>query len=254
MGLERETGIRIRDSKMAESTKFWSMAPIILKMSKDPTNFYIGRPLWFSITFLYISVVYVVQNIWFDLVQDFQCHGNLSKACLAECYENHFTRPVFGVWYVVGFAFSSVFFVMEFFVSQSVHKQTKIFKKEHLEKKSINTNSNVDHMETNEDEIFDLSREKPLLAMYLVYFLTQLSIQVIFLAILIHYHLPLIKKPIWCSTHMCHGPYACVVLGTQEKMMSIILLATLSVVIMMFCIMFFLYTINTYLVMVRKSA
>lgn len=230
------------------------MAPIILKMSKDPTNFYIGRALWFSITFLYISVVYVVQNTWLHLDQDFQCHGNISKACLAECYEKHFTRPVLGVWYVVGFAFSSIFFVMEFFVSQTVHKQNKIFKKESLEKEPKDTDSNADDVETKEDEIFDLSREKPLLAMYLVYFLTQLSIQVIFLVILIHYHIPLIKKPIRCSTHMCHGPYACVLLGTQEKMMSIILLATLSVVIMMFCIMFFLYTINIYLLMGRKSA
>ncbi|VCW78725.1 unnamed protein product [Gulo gulo] len=238
---------------MVESTKFWGMAPIILKMSKDPTNFYIGRALWFSITFLYISVVYVVQNTWLYLDVDFQCHGNISKTCLAECYENHFTRPVVGVWYVVGFAFSSIFFVMEFFVSQTVHKQTKIFKKASLEKEPHGPERNTDHVDTKEDEIFDLSREKPLLIMYLVYFLIQWSVQVIFLVILIHYHLPLIKKPIQCSTHMCHGPYACVLLGTQEKMMAIVLLATLSVVIMMLCIMFFLYTINTYIVMGHKS-
>ncbi|XP_053751615.1 uncharacterized protein LOC109276369 [Panthera pardus] len=237
---------------MAETTKLWGMAPVILKMSKDPTNFYIGRSLWFSITFLYVSVVYVVQITWLRLFRDFQCHGNISKVCLAECYENHFTRPVLGVWYTVGFAFSTIFFVMEFLVCQSVRKLTKIFRKESLGKKPSDTHGNTEYVKANEDEIFDLSREKPLLAMYLVYFLIQLSIQVIFLAILIHYHLPLIKTPIWCSTPMCHGPYECVLLGTQEKMMSIIILATYSVVIMMFCIMFFLYTINTYLAMGRK--
>lgn len=230
---------------MADNIRFQGVVPAILKMSKDPTNFYIGRTLWFSFTFLYISVVYVVQISWLDLAKDFQCHGNISKACLAECYENHFTRPIVGVWYVIGFIFSSILFVMEFFVSQSVHKQTKIFKKQSLEEKPSDTDSKEDHIK--EEEVFDLSHKKSLLAMYLVYFLVQLSVQVIFLVILIHYHLPLIKKPIWCSTHVCQGPYTCVVMGTQEKTMSIILLSTLSVVIMTFCIMFFLYTINAYL-------
>lgn len=233
---------------MADSTRFWGIVPTIMQISKDPTNFYIGRTLWLSLTFLYISVVYVVQFTWFDLAKDFQCHGNISKACLAECYENHFIRPVLGVWYVIGFVFPFIFFVMEFFVSQSVRKQTKMFKKQSLEEKSRNTDNKEDRIEKKEDEIFDLSQKKPLLAMYLVYFLVQLSVQVIFLVILIHSHLPLVKKPIWCSTHMCQGPYTCVIMGTQEKMMSIILLATLSVLIMILCIMFFLYTMNAYLV------
>lgn len=235
---------------MAQPTKLGGAAPVILEMSKDPTKFYIGRALWFSITFLYGSLVYVVQITWLCLVKDFQCHGNISEVCLAECYENHFARPVLGVWYMVGFAFSFIFFVMEFFVSQSVHK---ISKKDSLEKKLADSDSKTEHVKINEEEIFDLSREKPLLAMYLVYFLIQLSIQVVFLAILIHYHLPLVKNSIQCSTHMCYGPYECVLLGTQEKMMSIVILATFSVVIMMLCIMFFLYTINTYLAMGRPS-
>ncbi|XP_036093747.1 uncharacterized protein LOC118613845 isoform X2 [Rousettus aegyptiacus] len=226
---------------MAYSTRVWGIVPTIMQISKDPTNFYIGRSLWLSLTFIYVSVVYVVQITWYDLAKDFQCHGNISKACLAECYETHFIRPVLGVWYAVGFVFPFIFFVMEFFVSQSVRKQSKMFKKQ-------NTDNKEDHTEKKEDEIFDLSQKKPLLAMYLVYFLAQLSVQVIFLVILIHSQLPLVKKSIWCSTRICQGTYACVIMGTQEKMMSIILLATLSVLIMTLCIMFFLYTMNAYLV------
>ncbi|XP_032328793.1 uncharacterized protein LOC116661262 [Camelus ferus] len=231
---------------MSNNKVFGAVTPTILLLSKDPTDFYIGRPLWFSVTFVYISVVYIVQMTWLDLAKDFQCHGNISKSCVAECYESHFTKPVLGVWYLVGFAFSSVFFVMEFFVSQSVHKQIKMLKKQPLKENSSDTDKKADHVKIKEDEIFYLSKEKHLLAMYLVYFFVQLSIQVIFLVILIHCHLPLIKKSIWCSTHLCHGPYTCVVMGTQEKIMSIILLATVSVVIMTFCLMFFVYTINAY--------
>ncbi|XP_060046894.1 uncharacterized protein LOC132538303 [Erinaceus europaeus] len=235
---------------MESETQIWGMVPTVLKMSKDPTNFYVGRALWFSITFIYFSVVYVVQTTWGNLAGDFHCHGPISQACTAECYESHFCRPIVGVWYVIGFIFSSIFFVTEFFVSRTVHKKINQCWKRPVEELKESTEEPT---QIKEDEIFDLSQEKSLLAMYLIYFLLQLSVQVTFLVILIHYQLPLVKKPIRCSTPMCYGPYPCVVMGTQEKMMSIILLATLSVVIMTFCIMFFLYTINVYLVTVRKS-
>ena len=116
---------------------------------------------------LYVSCVCVVQITWLDLVKDFQCHGNISKTCVAECYENHFTRPVLGVWYLVGFAFSSISFGMEFFVSQTVHKETKVLKKQSLKESSSSTDDKADHVNIKEDKIFYLSREKPLLAMYL---------------------------------------------------------------------------------------
>lgn len=65
---------------MAESTRFWGMVPTILKMSKDP-NKLLHRAI-----------------SWLDRAEDFQGHGNISKACAAECCENPFTRPVLGVW------------------------------------------------------------------------------------------------------------------------------------------------------------
>lgn len=136
---------------------------------------------------------------------------------------------------------------MEFLVSQCVHKQIRMLKKQSLEEESSDTDYE-DPVKRKDDEILDLSRKKSLLAMHLVYFLTQLSVQVVLLVILTHYHMPLIKKPIWCSTHLCHGPYTCVIMGTQEKMMSFVILATFSVVIVVFCAMFFLYTADVYLV------
>lgn len=225
----------------------------IMKLSKDPTNYYTGRMMWFSFAFLYVSVVYIVQITWFDLVKEFQCHGNISKACVAECYENHFTSPILGVWYVFGFIFFFNFFMMESFASQGVQDGNEKRKKKSLEQKSSNTDNEEDNIETEKDQIIYFTQNKFLLAMYLVYFLVQLSVQMTLSVTLIHYQLPLLKKPIWCSTVLCLGPYTCVIMGTQEKFMSIILLVSLSVVIMTFCIMFFLYTINVYLVLRRNS-
>ncbi|CAK6443723.1 unnamed protein product [Pipistrellus nathusii] len=225
----------------------------IIEISKDPTNYYTGRMLWFSFTFLYMSVVYVVQITWFDLDKDFQCHGNISEACVAECYENHFTSPILGVWYVIGFVFFFNFFMMESFASQGVQKGNEKPKKESFKEMSSDTDNKEDSIKTRKDQIFYFTQNKFLLTMYLVYFLVQLSVHLIFLVILVHYQLPLLKKPIWCSTLLCLGPYACVIMGTQEKVMSIILLISLSVVIMTFCIMFFLYTIHVYLVLRNRT-
>lgn len=225
----------------------------ILKISKDPTNYYTGRILWFSFTFLYFSVVYVAQITWFDLVKDFQCHGNISKACVAECYESHFTSSILGVWYVIGFVFFFNFFLMESFASEGVQDGNEKHKKKSLEQKSSDTINKEDNIKAKKDQILYFTQNKFLLATYLVYFLVQLSVQLIFSVILIYYQLPLLKKPIWCSTLLCLGPYTCVIRGTQEKFMSIILLVSLSVVIMTFCIMFFLFTIDVYLVMRRSS-
>lgn len=238
---------------MPKNAKLHGVVSAIMKLSKDPTNYYTGRMLWFSFTFLYGSVVYIVQISWFDLVKDFQCHGNISKACVAECYENHFTSPILGVWYVIGFVFFFNFFMMESFASQGVQKGTEKPKKISLEETSSDTDNKEDDIKTKKDQIFYFTRNKFLLAMYLVYFLVQLSVQLIFSFILIHYQLPLLKKPIWCSTLLCLGPYTCVIMGTQEKVMSIILLVSLSVVIMTFCIMFFLYITYVYLVLKRRS-
>jgi cation transport ATPase len=156
--------------------------------------------------------------------------------------------PVLGVWYMIGFVFSSIFFAMEFLVSQTIHRHTKKFKKQSLEeeKKASDITDNEDDNEKQE-VIVDLSRKKPLLAMYLGYFLMQMSVQMVFLIILFCYQRPLIKEHIWCSTHLCKGHYLCVLMGTQEKIMSITILATFSAVIMTFCVIFFLYIIHTYI-------
>lgn len=89
---------------------------------------------------------------------------------------------------MVGFIFSSILFVMEFVVSQNMHKQTKMHKKQSVdEERSHDIVSDADDAKM-EDMTFDLSQQKSLLKQYLVYFLGHMSLQVIFLAILPHYH------------------------------------------------------------------
>ena len=81
----------------------------------------------------------------------------IAEACLAECYENRFTWPVLGVWDMVGFIFSSILFVMEFVVSQNMHKQTKMHRKQSVdEERSHDIVSDADDAKM-EDMTFDLS-------------------------------------------------------------------------------------------------
>ncbi|KAM4819681.1 uncharacterized protein RHO17_002838 [Thomomys bottae] len=283
---------------MSERTKFLGVGSTILQLTRDPTNFYMGRTLWFGVIVIYASVVYIVQFSWIRMQQDFQCHQDISEACVAECFESHFTVPFLGIWYLVGFTFSSIFFVMEFIVYHIIHKQTNLLKRKYLEEeakrdrggrkgereegdresqeegdgeeaaaeereedkeredeeeedreegKEREDKHRVAVDQSKEDKVYDLSHEKPLLILYLVYFLIQMGIQAGFLVVLFHHQRPLIQPYITCSTRLCPGPHTCVILGTQEKDMTITILATFAGATMLFCTFFFLYTIHAYI-------
>lgn len=78
---------------------------------------------------------------------------------------------------MVGFIFSSIPFVMEFVVSQNMHKQTKMHKKQSVdEERSHSIVGDADHAKMEEDMTFDLSQQKSLLKQYLVYFLGHMSL------------------------------------------------------------------------------
>lgn len=186
---------------------------------------------------------------WLDLVKDFQHHRNTSKTCVAECYENHFTRPLlgFGVWLALPFLLS---FLWSSFLSCRLCISKPKCVRNNLQKRTQQTPTTKQAILRQKTKFFTYPRESSCWQCILSIFL-QFSLQVI-LVILIHYHLPLIKKSIWFSTHMCHGPYTWVAMWPQEKIMSVILLATVSVVIITSCISVFLYTINAYVTLCKE--
>ncbi|XP_025055171.1 uncharacterized protein LOC112549648 [Alligator sinensis] len=222
--------------------------PVLHSLAGDESSYYIGRKLWFGFLGLYTVVIYVERLPWIYLHKDFLCHGNLSSPCLGECFEQHFHKPIIGTWYMSCFLFLCAFLLMEFFVSQLRHKQTKVKAQQENEAElSSMTGVQEDSSSHKGVRIIDFHIQKSVLGLYLFYFLLQLVIQAVFLSILINDQLPRVSGyPILCSTTNCLGPYQCLVQGSMEKRMSIYTLATLAVMIIVFCIAFFLYSIHHY--------
>lgn len=231
---------------MSDRMSSGGVVPTILKLGRNSTNFYKGQTTWLVISFLFLSVLYISQMPWFNRKKDFQCHGNISDACLAECYNKHFSVSVVGVWNTFGLTVYSIFFIMEFSVSQSFLNVSLPHPQQALEEES-SSGMLYQHKEAEREEMISiLSKEKLLLSVFLFYYLVQMSIQGIFLIILWHYQRSLMKEDILCHTTVCPGPFLCVFLGTREKLMSMALMTMFSVLIVIFCFIFFLYTISLY--------
>ncbi|XP_069889927.1 uncharacterized protein [Dipodomys merriami] len=285
---------------MVERPKLMGMVPTIMQLTRDRNNK--GRILWFGLIVSYATVVYIVHFSWKDLQEEFHCHPDVSEACVAECFEAHFTVPFLGIWYLAGFTFSSIFFVVEFVVSRMIHNRSMMLRRKYLEeegkgergereggdgeeeeegrgggegdaedKETEDKEEDEDKDQEDEDEeeekeegkereekrgdhgdagqkkFYNPFHEKPVLSLYLVYFLLQMCIQAFFLGALLGIQWPLIQLHTRCSTRLCPGPHVCVLLGTQEKLMTIIILATFSVGTTVFCIFLFFYTIRTYI-------
>lgn len=231
--------------KMSDRKSSGGVVPMILQLGRNSANFYKGQTTWLVISFLFLSVMYISQMPWFSRKKDFQCHGNISDACLADCYNKHFSVSVVGVWNTFGLTVYSIFFMMEFSVFQNLntgltHPQRS------LEEEPPSGMLHCEKDAESEEAISTLSKEKLLMSVFLFYYLLQMAVQGTFLIVLWHYQRSLIKEDIWCHTTMCPGPFLCVFLGVQEKLMSVALMTMFSVVIIIFCFIFFLYTVSLY--------
>lgn len=102
------------------------LIPVLHSVAGDKSGCYVGWHLWFGFIAMYGMVLYMVRMPWSSIHEHFQCHGNITYACLTECFERRFSSPVVGIWYFFFFVFLSLFFLMEFFMAQIRHKQIKL--------------------------------------------------------------------------------------------------------------------------------
>jgi hypothetical protein len=226
------------------------LIPVLHTVAGDKSGYYIGRQLWFGLIAMYGVVVYVVRMPWTQIHEDFRCHGNITYPCLIECFEKSFSKPVTGTWYFFYFVFLALFFLMEFFMAQIRHKQVNVTSVESVvgEVEEGSMVAIQEQLPSPKKSILNFHREKMLLLLYLLYFLLQIGVQCVFLFLLMFQHLPVVwQAVIDCSTDSCPGPYLCLIRATMEKRMSIYTLITLSFMIILFCLGFFMYSIHHYL-------
>ena len=155
------------------------LIPVLHSVAGDKSGYYIGRQLWFGFIAVYGVVVYVVRMPWASIHEDFWCHGNITNPCLIECFEKRFSSPVVGTWYFFFFIFLALFFLMEFFMAQIWHKQTKAKSVESVASE-MEKGSMVgiqEYVPSPKKSILNFHQEKMLLLLYLLYFLLQVGAQ-----------------------------------------------------------------------------
>lgn len=146
---------------MSQRMSSGGVVPMILQLGRNSMNFYKGQTTWLVISFLFLSVMYISQMPWFNRKKDFPCHGNISDACLAECYNKHFSVSVVGVWNTFGLTVYSIFFMMEFSVSQNLNVSLT-HPQQFLEEES-SSGMLYHEKDAEEETISTLSKEKLLL-------------------------------------------------------------------------------------------
>ncbi|XP_007503894.1 uncharacterized protein LOC103097117 [Monodelphis domestica] len=224
------------------------LIPTFISVTGDGNGYYSGRLLWFGFLGVYGVVIYVVQMSWDSIDHDFWCQGNVTFLCQTECFEKHFNMAIVGLWYFFFFIFLAAFFLMEFFIVHIISGHIKMKVMESISE--VEEGSMVGIQENNQSpkkNTQNIGQQKMLLGLYLFYFFLQLTFQTTFLCILIFRHLPLVNgDAIFCYTDTCPDPKICLVKGTVEKRMSIYTLITMSTMIIIFCIVFFIYSVYYY--------
>ncbi|KAL6033337.1 hypothetical protein STEG23_009979 [Scotinomys teguina] len=168
---------------MDDRTRTRGVVSMILQMSRDSTDFYKEQNTWLVISFLYLSAMYISEVPWLTRKNDFQCHGNISDACVTECYNKHFSLPMIGVWNAVGLTVYSVFFMMEFSVFRNL-TITSDYAHQSLEDEPCHSPLYDENDAKREEVILSLSKEKFLLSAFLAYYVGQMAIQGVFLIVL----------------------------------------------------------------------
>ncbi|XP_069838379.1 uncharacterized protein [Dendropsophus ebraccatus] len=223
----------------------------ILRTALEATTDYAGRTMWFGFAVVRLLTLYVSELPWGKLDLDFDCRGNdTSEYCRKACFSEHFNVPVVSLWNSAYVFFVVSVLLMELFTSQLRHNLTKTM----MRKKMSGTqgegplvgawSSELAH----KDLVLDFHHQRALLLLYLLCILLRLLGELAFLSILLWWHLPLVSgDPIPCSTIFCPGPFTCLVRFSAEKRMSLYLLASISSILVLACVVFGLYSVCHYL-------
>ncbi|XP_063788559.1 gap junction beta-4 protein-like isoform X2 [Pseudophryne corroboree] len=225
----------------------------ILRTAVEATTDYAGRTMWFGFAVVRLLALYVSEQPWSKLDLDFDCRGNgTSEFCRKSCFSNHFNVPIVSLWNSAYVFFVVSVLIMELFTSQLRHNLTKAAvkkKADHPDGPLIGTwASDLAH----KDLVMDFHHQRTLLVLYLFCVLMRLLGELMFLYILMWWHLPLVSRDSYdCSTEVCPGPFTCLVRFPAEKRMSLYLLGSLSIILSLVCVVFGLYSICHYLAACR---
>lgn len=106
----------------------------------------------------------------------------------------------------------------------------------------------VDSIDPRGITVIDLHRNRGAVGYYLLSISVRILVETCFVYVLLSWNLPALNNGAYkCSTDLCSELHVCVVRAAPEKRMSIYALASISGMIIIFSVMFYMYSIVHYL-------
>ncbi|XP_028264491.1 uncharacterized protein gjz1 [Parambassis ranga] len=217
----------------------------ILRTAVDATTTYKCRSLWFGFLCIRLVILFLAELPFTKLDADFFCNGTRDSLCTRDCFNRHFHKPMLAAWnFIFVLAIVSVL-LMELFTS---------YLRSAAQKRSAKANPDVELQDQAAASDYmgrvsiDLHKDRGAVGFYLLSVFLRILIEGWFVYVLLCWNLPALNSgPYECSTNICSELHVCVVRAAPEKRMSIYALCSVSGIIIVFSILFCIYSIVHYL-------
>lgn len=221
----------------------------ILRTAVDGTTTYKCRSLWFGFLCIRLVILFLSELPFSKLDADFSCNSSRDSICSQACFNEHFHKPMMAAWNFLYVLVILSVLLMELFAS-------------HLrpvaQKRSSNSNVKLENPEDEENQfastdtrgrtVIDLYRDRRTVGLYLLSITLRILVEAFFVYILLWWNLPTLHKgPYKCRTEICTEFHVCVVRAASEKRMSVYALASISCMVIVCSLVFFMYSIARYL-------
>ncbi|XP_029978557.1 uncharacterized protein gjz1 [Sphaeramia orbicularis] len=223
----------------------------ILRTAVDATTTYKCRSLWFGFLCIRVVILFLAELPFTKLDADFTCNGTRDSICSKLCFNEHFNKPMMVAWNFIFVLVVLSVLIMELFTS---HLQSLAQKRNSQMRSDVNLETGgteeaqVVSTDTRGKAFLDLHRDRGTVSVYLLSIALRVLAEAWFVYVLLFWNLPALNNnPYKCPTHICREFHVCVVRAAPEKRMSIYALASISGMIIVCSLLFWIYSIAHYL-------
>lgn len=223
----------------------------ILRTAVDATTTYKGRALWFGLLCIRLVVLFLAELPFTKLDTDFTCNGTKDSICTKACFNRLFHKPLMVAWnFIYVLVFISVL-LMELFTS---HLRSLAYKRSSQAKTDVELEAHgmeetqAVSVDPRGKTVIDLHRNRGAVGYYLLSISVRILVELCFVYVLLSWNLPALNNGAYkCSTGPCSELHVCIVRAAPEKLFSIYALVSISSMIVLFSVIFFIYSVAHYL-------
>lgn len=195
-------------------------------------------------------ILFLAELPFSKLAFDFSCNST-EVVCVNSCFNEHFHKPMMVVWNFIYVLFVLSVLLMELFTSHlcSLTQKRSVWVKKDMELESQGKEEiPVCATDAKSKMIVDLHKDRRTVGFYLFSIFLRILVELWFLYVLFFWNLPALSDEHHkCSTALCSQLHICVLRAAPEKRMSIYALASISGLIVICSVIFFIYAIVHYI-------